>query len=128
MNYQAFTDDALLLMHYAAVGALAVDDELEKLGHDQRFRIRETPDWIEHSAELEAEMRRRGMSFDAIKWSDDEASASHLADAPQLPGPEPNDSRSLGEGQSVENAALRNRISILLRRRFRIVSNDDVLS
>jgi len=128
MNYQAFTDNTILLMHYAALGALAVDDELKKLGREERFRVRETPDWIGHIAELEAEMRRRGMSFDAIKWSEDNASASHLADAPQLPGPEPNDSMSLSESQTVENAALRNRISVLLRRRFRIVSNDDVLS
>jgi len=80
MNYQPFTNDTLLLMHHAARGALAVDDELIKLGQERRFRVRETPDWIKHAAELETEMLRRGMSFDPIKWSEDEASASQLAE------------------------------------------------
>jgi len=35
------------------------------------FRVRETPDWKKHAADLEAEMLRRGMIFEAIGWSED---------------------------------------------------------
>ncbi len=127
MNYRAFTDDALLLMHRAVLGALAVDDELIQLGREAKFRVRETPDWLGHAAELESEMRRRGMSFDAIKWSEDRTSRPHLADIPTLTGVDsvPKDRTSMGEGQNVENAALlRKRIAVMLRRRFRVVSNE----
>ena len=68
MNYQAFTDEALLMMHYGTRGALAVDDELTRLGAECRFRVRENFDWKQHADDLEAEMRRRGMNFQAIDW------------------------------------------------------------
>jgi hypothetical protein len=91
MNYQAFTNDALLMMHHSARGALAVDDELSQLGQEKRFRVRETPDWKEHATGLEAEMLRRSMSFVAINWSEDQPSV----DACLQPGDEPpKDSRS----------------------------------
>jgi hypothetical protein len=32
MNYQGFTNETLIMMYYGARGALAVDDELTKLG------------------------------------------------------------------------------------------------
>ncbi|WP_407181275.1 hypothetical protein [Bradyrhizobium sp. STM 3562] len=127
MNYQAFTNDTLLMMHHGARGALAVDDELNKLGQKRRFRVRETPDWIEHASALEAEMLRRGMCFDAIIWSEDHASAARLADLPAAddPDPLPTDPRFVGhgqtleaqtEGQIVESAArLRSRIAAILK-------------
>ena len=34
MNYQAFTNDTLTMMYEGARGALAVDDELKKLGNE----------------------------------------------------------------------------------------------
>ena len=69
MNYQAFSNDALLMMHHGTRGALAVDDELTKLGEEHRFQVRETSDWKKHADDLEAEMSRRGMIFDVIDWS-----------------------------------------------------------
>ena len=66
MKYQAFTNDSLAMMHHGARGALAVDDELSKLGEEPRFKVRSTPDWALHAADLEAEMLRRHMSFEAI--------------------------------------------------------------
>lgn len=80
MNYQAFTNDTLLMMHHGARGALAVDDELSKLGQEARFQVRQTPDWVAHASELESEMLKRGMSFDAIKWSEDQAQLSQSTD------------------------------------------------
>jgi hypothetical protein len=80
MNYQAFTNDTLLMMHHGARGALAVDDELNKLGREARFRVRQTPDWVAHASELESEMLKRGMSFDAIRWSEDQAQLSPPTD------------------------------------------------
>jgi hypothetical protein len=54
-------------------GALASDDATKAQGGETRFRVRETPDWKEHAAGLEAEMLRRGMSFEVIDWSEDQA-------------------------------------------------------
>ena len=69
MNYQAFTNETLIMMHHGARGALAVDDELTKLSEQPRFKVRDTLNWTMHIAELETEMARRGMTFDAIDWS-----------------------------------------------------------
>ena len=73
MNYQAFTNDSLTMMYEAIRGALAADDALRAHGEEPRFRIRETPDWKKHAADLEIEMIRRGMIFDVIDWSDDQS-------------------------------------------------------
>ena len=51
-------------------GALAADDALSGLGEEPRFRVRETPDWKLHTAELETEMLGRGMMFEVIDWSE----------------------------------------------------------
>jgi hypothetical protein len=68
MNYQAFTNDSLTLMYEAIRGALAKRQESET-----KFRVRETPDWRHHAADLEAEMLKRGMMFEVIDWSEDQA-------------------------------------------------------
>jgi hypothetical protein len=74
MNYQAFTNDSLTMMYEGVRGALASDDALIGLDEDPRFRVRETPEWKKHAADLEAEMLRRGMMFDVIDWSEDQGS------------------------------------------------------
>jgi len=56
MNCQAFTNDSLTMMYEAII----------------RFRVRETPDWKKHAADLESEMLKRGMRFDVIDWSEDQ--------------------------------------------------------
>jgi hypothetical protein len=71
MEYDAFTNDSLAMMYFGARGALAADDELNVLGDEPRFRVRETSAWKEHIADLEAEMLRRGMVFELIQWSED---------------------------------------------------------
>jgi hypothetical protein len=73
MNYLAFTNDSLTMMYEGIRGALAADDGLSDLGEEPRFRVRETPDWKMHAADLEAEMLRRGMIFEVIDWSEDQA-------------------------------------------------------
>ncbi len=83
MNYQAFTNDTLLMMQHAARGALAVDDELRKLGQEPRFQVRETADWMMHAADLEAEMFRRGMIFDGIVWAEHQYFVPNLTDPPR---------------------------------------------
>lgn len=125
MNCQAFTDDALLLMHHAALGALAVDDELSRLHQERRFRVRETPDWIKHIADLEAEMCKRGIGFRAIKWTTDRVSASDVAHLVGLDGAKDPTALIGGEQRAME---LRNTIAGMLRRRFRIVSDDNISS
>jgi hypothetical protein len=73
MNYKAFTNDSLTMMYEAIRGALAADDALAGLGDEPRFRVRETHDWKEHAADLEAEMLRRGMLFEVIDWDGGQA-------------------------------------------------------
>jgi hypothetical protein len=72
MNYQAFTNDSLTMMYEAIRGALAADDALKRQGLAIRFRVRETPDWKKHAADLESEMLKRGMRFEVIDWSEDQ--------------------------------------------------------
>jgi hypothetical protein len=73
MNYPAFTNDSLTMMYEGIRGALAADDSLRGRGEEPRFRVRETPDWKKHAADLEIEMLRRGMIFKIIDWSEDQA-------------------------------------------------------
>ena len=73
MNYEAFSNDSLTMMYEGVRGALATDDALKGQGGETRFRVRETPDWNKHAADLEAEMLRRGMIFEVIDWSEDQA-------------------------------------------------------
>ena len=73
MNDPAFTNDSLTMMYEGVRGALAVDDALKAEGRETRFRVRETPDWRRHAAELESEMLKRGMFFAVIDWSEDQA-------------------------------------------------------
>ena len=73
MNYQAFTNDSLTMMYEGIRGALAADDALVRQGMRTRFRVRETPDWKTHAADLELEMIKRGMVFEVIDWSEDQA-------------------------------------------------------
>jgi hypothetical protein len=73
MNYQAFTNESLTMMYEGARGALAADNALIEQGDEPRFRIRETPEWKAHAADLEAEMLSRGMIFEIINWSSGKA-------------------------------------------------------
>jgi hypothetical protein len=73
MNYQAFTNDSLTMMYEGVRGALAADDALKQQEQETRFRVRETPDRRKHAADLEAEMLKRGMFFEVIDWSEDQA-------------------------------------------------------
>jgi hypothetical protein len=73
MNYPAFTNDSLTMMYEGIRGALAADDALKRQGMGARFRVRETPEWKLHAADLETEMLGRGMMFDVIDWSEDQA-------------------------------------------------------
>lgn len=73
MNYKAFTNDSLTMMYEGVRGALAADDALKGQDMETRFRVRETPDWKKHAADLEAEMLKRGMFFEVIDWSKDQA-------------------------------------------------------
>jgi hypothetical protein len=73
MNYQAFTNDSITTMYEVIRGALDADDTLKARGEEIRFRVRETPEWKKHAADLEVEMIRRGMIFDVIDWFEDQA-------------------------------------------------------
>ncbi|MFY9958456.1 hypothetical protein [Bradyrhizobium sp.] len=70
MNYQALTNDSLIMMYDGIRAALESDDELLGLGEQPRSRVRETSDWKQHAADLEHEMLRRSMIFEVIDWGD----------------------------------------------------------
>jgi hypothetical protein len=71
MNYQAFTNDSLTMMYEAVRGAIGADDALVRQGMKTRFCVRQTPEWKTH--DVEAEMLKRGMMFEGIDWSEDQA-------------------------------------------------------
>jgi hypothetical protein len=73
MNYQAFTNASLTMMYKGIRGALVANHALKRQGMETRFRVRETPEWKLHAAELETEMLGRGMMFEVIDWSEDQA-------------------------------------------------------
>jgi hypothetical protein len=91
MIYHEFTNDSLIMMHHGARGALAVDDELNRLGQGSRFKARETPGWRKHADDLETEMIRRGMVFERIDWRERHETwcLSGTNRAPALLEPEP---------------------------------------
>jgi hypothetical protein len=68
MDYQPFTDDSLRMMYAAIRGALSADDSAERQGGEPKFKVRDTPGWKKHAADLEAEMLSRGMLFEVIDW------------------------------------------------------------
>jgi hypothetical protein len=76
MNYRALANDSLTMMYESVRAALVSDDGLRARGGESRFRIRETPEWMKHAADLEKEMLRRGMWFTVIDWTNGQ---------PQLP-------------------------------------------
>jgi hypothetical protein len=120
MNYQAFTNDALSMMHYSIRGALAVDDELTRLGTECRFRVRENADWRKHADGLEAEMSQRGMTFVPIDWLEIEAVAGSPDAAALQPdiagsggGPAPVGPAS--EGADGADSRLKKRIAAFIK-------------
>jgi hypothetical protein len=60
------------MMYEGIRGAMAADDALKREGMEIRFRVRETSEWRLHAAELETEMRGRGMMLEVIDWSADQ--------------------------------------------------------
>jgi hypothetical protein len=68
MKYQAFTNDSMTMMYEGVRGALAADDALKRQNLETRFRVRETPEWKNYAADLEAEMLKHGMFFEVIDW------------------------------------------------------------
>jgi hypothetical protein len=72
LEYSAFTDQSLAAMHFCARGALVADDEMTLLGMEPRFRVRHTPAWTRHVADLEAEMLSRGLTFEPIELPENE--------------------------------------------------------
>jgi hypothetical protein len=69
--------DFLMLLKAPAAGcirgALAADDALEEQRGEPRFRVRDTSAWKQHADQLESEMLKRGMFFEVIDWSNDQA-------------------------------------------------------
>jgi hypothetical protein len=82
MDYQEFTNDALVMMYEATRAAVVADDILRERGMEPRFLVRETPAWRLHAADLEVEMLRRGITFEIVDW---DGSNLPFEQAPALP-------------------------------------------
>src|ERR1700722_2489024 len=111
MKYKEFTNESLVMMHHGACGALAVDDELHRLGLEPRFKIRETPDWKKHAEYLETEMASRGMIFAMIDWCETQRVAR--ADADQSPALS---QREASSSPTDPAALLSKRIAAIIKR------------
>jgi len=85
MDYQAFTNESLTMMYEAVRGALAADDAVEREGAEPKFKVRDTPDWKKHAANLEAEMLKRGMIFKVIDWHEGQQKRSKRREADTNP-------------------------------------------
>jgi hypothetical protein len=87
MDYQGFTDDSLIKMYEGVREALAAD---EALGGEGRFRVRKTPAWKLHAAaDLEAEMLRRGITFEVIEWYEADHPMEEMYAPPAVPEQSP---------------------------------------
>jgi hypothetical protein len=85
MDYQGFTDDSLIKMYEGVREALAADEALREFGGEGRFRVRKTPAWKLHAADLEAEMLRRGITFEVIEWYEADHPVEEMHAPPAVP-------------------------------------------
>jgi hypothetical protein len=85
MYYEGFTDDSLVKLYDGVREALADDEAFREIGGEGRFRVRKTPAWKLHAADLEAEMLRRGITFEVIEWYE----ADHPVEEMQAPSAVP---------------------------------------
>ena len=53
MYYEGFTDDSLIKLYEGVREALAADEAFAEIGGEGRFRVRKTPAWKLHAADLE---------------------------------------------------------------------------
>lgn len=68
MNYAAFTDKALQLMHDAVHRAIAADAVANKRGEPSPCETKQTRDWHDHAKALEQEMVRRNVPFIPVRF------------------------------------------------------------
>jgi hypothetical protein len=71
LNYQAFTNDSLTMMYEGLRGALMI--RLRRREGKPDFASARRPDWKQPAANLDSEMLKRGMFFEVIDWSEDQA-------------------------------------------------------
>jgi hypothetical protein len=88
MYYEGFTDDSLIKLYEGVREALAADEAFTEIGGEGRFRVRKTPAWKLHAADLEAEMLRRGMTFEVIEWYEADHPVEEMHAPSAVPEPE----------------------------------------
>ncbi len=69
MEFTQFTDPGLLSMYDAITKALIEDDDIPE-GQPKEYGVREFSDWRVWGAALEKEIKRRGLSYTPIPWSE----------------------------------------------------------
>lgn len=67
MNIQGYSDNGLKMLHGAIKNALAQDDAIPA-GRDKTYGVREYSDWRETADKIEAELKKRDVSFEMITW------------------------------------------------------------
>jgi len=66
MNIPGFTTKTLLEFNAKVKECLRKDDDNSSTEKD--YGVRSFPDWRRFSNEIEEELKRRGVQFDAIQW------------------------------------------------------------
>jgi len=66
MNIPGLTDQSLKDLHVLISETLAADDKLPP--GKKKWGVREYPDWRRQADAFEAEMKKRRIAFDPIKW------------------------------------------------------------
>jgi len=89
MYYEGFTDDSLIKLYEGVREALAADEAFTEIGGEGRFRVRKTPAWKLHAADLEAEMLRRGITFEVIEWYEADHPVEEMPAPPAVPEQSP---------------------------------------
>lgn len=66
-DFSDYTDDGLLAIYDAIGEALRVDDSTAP-GAPKRYGVRRFPDWLTHRDALEAEIKKRNLSYTPVRW------------------------------------------------------------
>ena len=66
MNLHNITTEGLLLLHNAIRKALEEDDSLPE--NQKKYEVRSFSDWRKWADEIESELTKRDISYNAIQW------------------------------------------------------------
>ncbi|MFC3051392.1 hypothetical protein [Kordiimonas pumila] len=66
MDISKLSDNGLQSLHLAMRDCVIKDESTPE--EEKVYRVRATSDWKQQSDEFEAELKKRGLPFDAVPW------------------------------------------------------------